>query len=98
MLTVFRQPTWLYLFTITSFGIAIGALWEVTEWTAGKILPSEVIGSLDDTIVDLIMDSLGAGFAAAISLWVLQHSSLQVATVGRRRILSQCRMQQRKRF
>jgi hypothetical protein len=98
MLTVFRQHTWLYLFTITSFGIAIGALWEVTEWTAGKILPAEVIGSLDDTIVDLIMDSLGAGFAAAISLWILQHSSLQVANVGRRRILSQLRMRQRKHF
>lgn len=73
MLTVFRQHKVLYLLTVTSFGIAIGALWEVTEWTAGKVLTTEVIGSLDDTIVDLIMDSLGAGLAAVISLWALQE-------------------------
>jgi hypothetical protein len=73
MLTIFRQHKVLYLLTIASFGIAIGALWEVTEWTAGKVLATEVIESLDDTIVDLIMDSLGAGLAAVISLWALQE-------------------------
>lgn len=83
MLTVFRQHTWLYLLTIASFGIAIGALWEVMEWSAGKILPSEVIGSLDDTVIDLMMDSLGAGVAAMTSLWTLRQPSPQVETVGR---------------
>lgn len=73
MLNVFRQHKVLYLLTIASFGIAIGALWEVAEWTAGKVLATEVIESLDDTIVDLIMDSLGAGLAALISLWALQE-------------------------
>ncbi|HEY9734842.1 MAG TPA: hypothetical protein V6D06_01125 [Trichocoleus sp.] len=73
MLPVFRQHTVLYLLTITSFGIAIGALWEVAEWTAGKVLATEVIESLDDTIVDLIMDSLGAGLAALLSLWALRE-------------------------
>ncbi len=69
---IFRQHTLLYLLTITSFGIAIGALWEITEWSAGKILAPDVIGSIDDTVVDLIMDTLGSGLAAIISLWVLQ--------------------------
>ncbi|NDJ20507.1 hypothetical protein GS682_02385 [Nostoc sp. B(2019)] len=73
MLNIFRNHTVLYLVTITSFGIAIGALWEVTEWTAGKILSTEVIESLDDTIIDLVMDSLGAGLAALISLWALRE-------------------------
>jgi len=73
MLTVFRQHKILYLLTIASFGIAIGALWEVAEWTSGIVLATEVIGSLDDTIVDLIMDSLGAGLAAIVSLWALQE-------------------------
>jgi hypothetical protein len=72
MLNIFRNHTLLYLVTITSFGIAIGALWEVAEWSAGKILSTEVIESLDDTIVDLVMDSLGAGLAALISLWALR--------------------------
>lgn len=72
LLTSFRHHKWLYVLTIASFGIAIGAVWEVTEWSAGKIFPSEVIGSLNDTIIDLVMDLLGAGVAAPLSLWVLQ--------------------------
>ncbi len=73
MLNIFRNHTLLYLVTITSFGIAIGALWEVAEWSAGKILSTQVIESLDDTIIDLVMDSLGAGLAALISLWALRE-------------------------
>jgi hypothetical protein len=72
LLTSFKSHRLLYVLTIASFGIAIGAVWEVAEWLAGKILPSEVIGSLDDTIMDLVMDTLGAGLAALLSLWVLQ--------------------------
>ncbi|MBD0301644.1 MAG: hypothetical protein ICV85_05550, partial [Tolypothrix sp. T3-bin4] len=72
MLNIFRNHTILYLVTIACFGIAIGALWEVTEWSAGKILNTQVIESLDDTIIDLIMDSVGAGLAALFSLWALQ--------------------------
>lgn len=72
MLNIFRNHTLLYLVTITSFGIAVGALWEVIEWSAGKILNTQVIESLDDTIIDLVMDSLGAGLAAFISLWALR--------------------------
>jgi hypothetical protein len=73
MLNIFRNHTLLYLVTITSFGIAIGALWEVTEWSAGKILNTQVIESLDDTIIDLVMDTLGAGLAALISLSALRN-------------------------
>jgi hypothetical protein len=72
MLNIFRNHTLLYLVTIASFGIAIGALWEVTEWSAGKILSTKVIESFDDTIIDLVMDTLGAGLAALISLWALR--------------------------
>lgn len=72
LLTSFRHHKWLYVLTIASFGIAIGAVWEIAEWTAGQILPSEVIGSLNDTIIDLVMDLIGAGLAAPLSLWVLQ--------------------------
>ncbi|WP_315787936.1 hypothetical protein [Fischerella sp. JS2] len=73
MLNIFRNHKLLYLVTIASFGIAIGALWEITEWSAGKILPTEVVGSLNDTIIDLVMDTLGAGLAAVLSLWALQE-------------------------
>ncbi|MBD2252147.1 hypothetical protein [Nostoc parmelioides] len=73
MLNLFRNHTLLYLVTITSFGIAIGALWEIAEWSAGKVLSTQVIESLDDTIIDLVMDSLGAALAALTSLWALRQ-------------------------
>ncbi|MEB3337695.1 MAG: hypothetical protein VKJ46_09550 [Leptolyngbyaceae bacterium] len=73
MFRVFHQYQWLYILTITSFGISLGALWEIGEWLAGLILRTEVIESLDDTITDLVMDSIGAGLAAFISLWVMRQ-------------------------
>jgi len=82
MLIIFRNHKLLYLLTITSLGIAIGALWEVAEWTAGIVLSTEVIESLNDTIIDLIMDSLGAAIAALTSLWTLQEWMRPSATVG----------------
>jgi hypothetical protein len=47
---IYRVATWL--------GIAVGAVWEVLEWTFG------FIGPIPDTAGDLILDGLGA-FAAA---------------------------------
>lgn len=73
MFSVFRQHPWLYVLTVASFGIAIGAVWEIVEWTAGFIFNTEVIGDVNDTVTDLIMDSLGAGFAALLSLWALRE-------------------------
>jgi hypothetical protein len=68
VLNISRNHTLSYLVTIPSFGISTGALWEIAEWSAGRILSTEVIESLDDTINDLVMDSLGAGLSAFISL------------------------------
>ncbi|HEY9768229.1 MAG TPA: hypothetical protein V6C71_06925 [Coleofasciculaceae cyanobacterium] len=69
MLTVFRSHRRLYLLTIISFGIAIGALWEIFEWVTATI------NSLDDTIVDLIMDTIGAIAASLLSLRALQEKT-----------------------
>lgn len=69
MLNLFRNHRILYILTIASFGIAIGALWEIFEWAIA------VINSIDDTIVDLIADSVGAFIAAIVSLWALQERS-----------------------
>jgi VanZ family protein len=74
MLNVFREHRVLFVLAIASFGIAIGALWEVFEWVTG------VINDLDDTITDLIMDTLGATIAAVLSLWALQERSRPEST------------------
>ncbi|MEP0906808.1 hypothetical protein NC969_14970 [Leptolyngbya subtilissima ST-M1] len=67
-----NRHTRLYLATITSFCIAIGALWEIAEWLAGRILLANVIGNVDDAVADMIIDTLGSGLAAIISLLTLQ--------------------------
>ena len=69
MLSLFRSHRWLYILTIISFGLAIGALWEVFEWLTATI------NSLDDTIVDLIMDAVGAIAASLLSLRALQEKT-----------------------
>jgi hypothetical protein len=73
MLPVFRSHRRLYILTIISFGIAIGALWEVFEWLTATI------NSLDDTIVDLIMDTIGAAAASLLSLRALQERTSSIA-------------------
>lgn len=69
MLSIFQSHRWLYILTIISFGIAIGALWEVFEWITATI------NSLDDTIVDLIMDAIGAIAASLLSLRALREQT-----------------------
>ncbi len=73
MLSLFWNHRVLYLLTIASFGIAIGALWEIFEWL------TQAINSLNDTIVDLIMDCLGAAMAALLSLQALPAQNPQEA-------------------
>ena len=72
----------LYLLTITSLAIALGCLWEVAESTAGIVLSTEVIESLNDTIIDLILDSFRAAIAALTSFWTLQEWMRSSAAVG----------------
>jgi hypothetical protein len=84
LLTSFHKHKLLYLAAIASFGIAIGALWEIAEWAAGNILPTQVIGSVNDTVIDLVMDSLGSGLAALISLWALEERVHSRSSINQR--------------
>lgn len=80
LLPSFRNHQWLFILTITSFGIAIGAMWEVAEWTYEILVPGQFLLGLNDAMIDLIMDSIGAGMAACISVWhVHKHVPRQTA-------------------
>ena len=57
---------------IASVGLAIGALWEVAEWAFDRIAPGDVIKGKHDTIIDIVMDTLGALVAGAASLKFLR--------------------------
>lgn len=54
---------------IFAIGILIGILWEIIEWAAG------IIGSLNDTLIDLGMDALGAAAAATFCALLLAGRS-----------------------
>jgi len=80
MLASFHQQRLLFVLTVASFGIAIGALWEVAEWAADFLVASEVVESIDDIMDDLIMDSIGAVLAGVLSLWALNDHARAEAT------------------
>jgi hypothetical protein len=62
------------IFVITfAVGGAIGALWELCEWTSDHTLGSRLQESNDDTVGDLLADSLGAATGAGLLvLWTVR--------------------------
>lgn len=61
------------LFTVTAaLGIAVGALWEIVEWTADSTIGSDLQLGNEDTVTDLVADSSGAFVGAALLvLWAV---------------------------
>lgn len=59
----FRDHRILFFLVMASFGITLGAFWEVFEWT--------ILTSLPNPVVDIIMDSLGALLAGVAAAWFL---------------------------
>ncbi len=48
---------------ITAIGLVLGLLWEVFEWAIG------IIGSRRDTMIDVVMDTIGSVAAGAFCAW-----------------------------
>ncbi len=69
----FYAHRFMFVVTIASMGIAIGALWEVAEWLADFVTPQQIVAGLFDTITDIILDSVGAVLAAILNLWGLNE-------------------------
>lgn len=69
----FSEHRVLYVITIASLGIAIGALWEVAEWSADFVVEKQIVSGLFDTITDIILDSIGAILAALLNLYGLHE-------------------------
>ncbi len=64
----------LVVLMIASVGLAIGALWEVTEWVFDRIAPGDVIKGKHDTIIDIVTDTAGAVLVGLASLTFLNPS------------------------
>ena len=72
VLTGAGQHRLLLAFVVACVGVAIGAWWEVAEWGFDRVAPGDVIKGKYDTIIDLVMDTLGAALGAWMSLRVLR--------------------------
>jgi hypothetical protein len=70
----------LFVLTIASLGIALGALWEVAEWLADFATPKQIVSGLTDTITDIMLDSAGAILAALLNLRGLHEQFLAAGT------------------
>jgi hypothetical protein len=75
----FYKRRWLFVLTIASLGIAIGALWEVSEWLADFVIPKQIVSGLSDTITDIMLDSAGALLAALLNLHGLNELRAQAS-------------------
>jgi uncharacterized membrane protein YjdF len=60
--------TVLFVLLVASVGVAVGALWEVAEWVFDRLASGNVIKGKDDTVIDIVMDTVGAVAAAALAL------------------------------
>jgi len=69
----FFNRRFMFVLTIASLGIAIGALWEVIEWLADFVVPKQIVSGLFDTITDIMLDSAGAFLAALLNLYGLNE-------------------------
>jgi uncharacterized membrane protein YjdF len=66
-----------FFLTALALGMAIGAGWEIVEWTLDTTTGSHLVIDATDTATDLIWDSIGAaGSALVLVLWSLGGHSL----------------------
>jgi uncharacterized membrane protein YjdF len=66
-----------FFLIVLMLGMAIGAAWEIVEWTLDSTTGSNLATSVTDTATDLIWDTIGsAGAATILVLWSLGNHSL----------------------
>jgi VanZ family protein len=65
----------LLILTIAALGLAMGALWEISEWLYDWMVPGNAIKGKQDTMVDLVVDTVGALVAGALAFRSLPSST-----------------------
>ena len=67
-----------FFLTAVALGMAMGAGWEIVEWSLDEWAGANLVGSATDTATDLIWDTMGAtGSAIILTLWSLGGHSLK---------------------
>ena len=67
-----------FFLTAVMLGMAIGAGWEIVEWSLDEWAGSNLVGTATDTATDLIWDTMGATLSTIVlTLWSLGGHSLK---------------------
>jgi hypothetical protein len=76
----YAAPPWAIAVLSFAFALAIGAIWEIFEFSMDQFFGLNMQKSgLNDTMSDLIVDSLGAGFASLSGFFWLKGRQVGVA-------------------
>ncbi len=73
-LTGARTHRLLLVLIIGGIGVSLGVVWEIAEWTYDEIVRPNVIRGKTDTMIDLVMDALGALLAGFVCLVMLDKA------------------------
>lgn len=65
----FQEHGWSFAISIAAFGLALGGLWEIFEWSIG------VEQTYQSVVVDLIADSIGSLIAGGLAVWAVRSQS-----------------------
>jgi len=79
--TCLRMQRWQIFFFIIMFTLAFGAIWEIWEYMLdtifGPLLSKPLQHGLDDTMIDLIFDLVGAFIVATLGTWYLKNKNFE---------------------
>lgn len=73
VLTGADRYEFLLILTIAGLGLALGALWEIAEWTYDQFVRPNAILAKTDTILDLMVDTAGALVAGVVRMRMLRR-------------------------
>ena len=62
--------------------MALGVVWELGEWTIGKLCGIYFQVGLDDTMIDLLVDTTGATVMAVTGIYLIKKGSMKEMTRG----------------
>ncbi len=73
--SIYLPPAFIALFIIM-FTMAIGVIWELTEYLVDELTGNHLQYSLTDTMRDLLFDTIGGLLVASVGSFYLTHTSI----------------------
>jgi hypothetical protein len=73
--SIYLPPAFIALFIIM-FTMAIGVIWELTEYLVDELTGNHLQYSLTDTMRDLLFDTIGGLLVASVGSFYLKYTSI----------------------